>query len=94
MTSRRTVANALGRRPTFGPIPANQLLSWVLITLVAYLTSSFLSLTWFQGVGMWLWMLSTWLLLTGKHPWKFLARFVRHPHWRRGYRRYSSIHPR
>lgn len=90
----RPVNPMLGVQPKFGPFPAEHILPWTVIAFAAYLFCQLL-----LGLG-WLWSglaaawgISTWWILTGDKPWRFLSKFTPMPYWVRGYCRYQSILP-
>ncbi len=86
----------LGKEASLGPIPANQILFWVGLTLVAYLLTNFffsLGLAWFFLIA--LWLIVSWWLLTGKKPYSYLDRWRPPPgaDWCKGYKPYVSPIP-
>ena len=86
----------LGKEASIGPIPANQLVPWIGLTLLCYiLTNAFLSLGlgWFFATSFWL--IVSWWMLTGNQPHQFLDRWRSPPgeEWCNGDRRYISLLP-
>ncbi|MBE9124733.1 MULTISPECIES: hypothetical protein [unclassified Coleofasciculus] len=74
------VNQILGQQASIGFIPANQILPWIALTLIAYLLTNF-----FLSLGMpaffltAFWLVVSWWLLTGKRPHLFTDRFRRPP---------------
>lgn len=95
----RPVNQILGTQPSLGPIPADQILPWTLITLASYFVISGI----FGGLfkdefSKWLWMalvtgwgITTWWILTSGRSWSFLSKFIGVPKWTRGFARYQSL---
>jgi hypothetical protein len=86
----------LGKEASIGPIPANQLVPWIAITMVCYtITNGFLSLgiSWFFATTFWL--ILSWWILTGFKPYKFIDQFKRPPgkDWCNGNKIYISPLP-
>jgi 1,4-dihydroxy-2-naphthoate octaprenyltransferase len=77
----RTVNRMLGQRASFGPIPPEQLVSWVLIIVFSYLVGSFLDFDLFHMFIMAAVLCSTWWILTGKRSWVYLSKFISAPRW-------------
>lgn len=86
----RPVNQLLGTSPNLGPIPANQALPWLLILVVGLALGSFLGVPWPWCLAFIFWGIATYWLLTGNHPWRFLARFRRKPNFIRGHPFYLS----
>jgi hypothetical protein len=94
----RPVNQILGAQPSLGPIPADQILPWALIALVAYFIVNGV----FGGIfpdefQKWLWTalltawgIGTWWILMGDRSWRFLSKFIAVPKWTRGFARYQS----
>ncbi|OLP17775.1 hypothetical protein BST81_11915 [Leptolyngbya sp. 'hensonii'] len=88
----RPVNPMLGVQPRLGPFPAEHILPWSVIGFAAYLLCQvFLNLGWLWTGVIAAWGISTWWILTGDKPWRFLSRFTRTPYWVRGYCTYHSI---
>ena len=88
----RTVNPMLGSQPRIGPLPANQLLPWTLITGSIWFIAQAISLPFIWTILLIFWGDTTWWLLTGKTPWKFLSKFIGVPNLTRGRVTYRSIH--
>jgi hypothetical protein len=88
----RRVNPILDARPRFGPIPADLILPWGIIGILFYLIFQvLLNLGYLWTILMIAWGCGTWWLLTGSKPYRFLSKFVRVPHWCRGYLHYQTI---
>ena len=88
----RRVNPILDARPRFGPIPADLILPWAGITVVFYLIfQGMLQLGYLWTILLIAWGCGTWWILTGSKPHQFLSKFIREPHWCRGYVRYQTI---
>jgi hypothetical protein len=88
----RPVNAMLGSQPRVGPLPANQLFPWTIISLGLWLVASFISLPLIWTVLLVFWGDVTWWLLTGKTPWRFLSKFIGTPNLTRGGVSYQSIY--
>ncbi len=88
----RPVNAMLGSQPRVGPLPANQLFPWTVISLGLWLVASFMSLPLIWTVLLVFWGDVTWWLLTGKTPWRFLSKFISTPNLTRGGVSYQSIY--
>lgn len=88
----RPVNAMLGSQPRVGPLPANQLFPWTVISLGLWLVSSLISLPAIWTVLLIFWGDVTWWLLTGKNPWRFLSKFIGVPNLTRGGVTYQSIY--
>ena len=88
----RTVNPMLGSQPKIGPLPANQLLPWMLISGVIWFLAQMISLPFLWTILLVFWGDITWWLLTGKTPWKFLSKFISVPTLTRGRVTYCSIY--
>jgi hypothetical protein len=87
------VNKILGKPASIGIIPANQILPWLILIIIAYtLTNGLFSLgmPWFFGISFWL--IVSWWLLTGNQPHLFVDKFRYPPgqEWCNGYLRYLS----
>lgn len=91
----RPVNNLLGSRPTIGPIPADLFIPFGVITVGMYLISSgLLGLAIEWTLALILWGCTTWWVLTGNRPYRFLSKFVPVPRrWSRGHIRYRPFKP-
>ncbi|WP_013334316.1 hypothetical protein [Gloeothece verrucosa] len=95
----RTVNQILGTQPSLGPIPANQIIPWVIIFLTSYFIINGIFGGFFLGeFQKWLWItlmaawgIATWWILTGNKSWRFLSKFIGVPNWTRGFPRYQSL---
>lgn len=91
----RPVNQALGLQPRFGPIPADLLFPWLVIGFGGYLLGrELLQLNWLWTFLLICWGCSTWWILAGSRPWKFLSKFMPTPQWTRGRVRYRSFRTR
>ena len=87
----RTVNRILGSQPNLGPVPGNMVLPWTVILLFSYILGTKLfALGWLNTILMAAWLMGTWWILTGKHSWRFLAKFIPLPYVARGHARYIS----
>jgi hypothetical protein len=77
----RTVNRMLGQKASFGPIPPEQLVAWVIIIVFSYLVGSFADMDWFHICVMAAVLCSTWWVLTGKRSWLYLSKFLPSPRW-------------
>lgn len=80
-----TVNQILGKPASIGPIPASQILPWIVIIVISYvITNGFFSfgIPWFLGISFWL--IVSWWLVTGNQPHKILNTFRNPPGGRRG----------
>ena len=70
------VNQLLGKQPSIGLLPANQILPMAIIILTCYAV-----IEWFFSLGfIWiilssLWLITTWILLTGNDPDQYLNKF-------------------
>jgi len=74
------VNKILGKQPSIGFIPANQIIPWFFLTIISYLlTMGFFSLGlgWFFTVSFW--FIVSWWLLTGNQPHLFTDQFRKPP---------------
>lgn len=88
------VNKALGKIPSIGPVPANQILPWISILIASWvLTMELFNLGLAAFFAVSIWLIATWWLLTGKRAYQFLDRFKSPPgtDWITGYARYSSL---
>ncbi|MGB8700189.1 MAG: hypothetical protein WCD18_12295 [Thermosynechococcaceae cyanobacterium] len=86
----RPVNQLLGASPNLGPIPANQVVPWLIILMLGLALGSFFAVPWQWCIAFIIWGIATYWLLTGNHPWRFLARFRSTPSWVRGHPFYTS----
>jgi hypothetical protein len=95
----RPVNQILGTQPSLGPIPADQIIPWVVIALVSYfIINGFFGGLFADEWQKWLWTtlitawgIATWWILTGGRSWRFLSKFIGVPNWTRGVARYKSF---
>lgn len=88
------VNKALGKIPSIGPVPANQILPWIAIIIGSWVvTMELFSLGLAAFFAICFWLIATWWLLTGKHSYDFTDRFKSTPgsDWTTGYCRYYSL---
>lgn len=86
----------LGKEASIGPVPANQLVPWLGLVLIAYtLTNGLFSLGlgWFFGLSFWL--VVSWWMLTGSRPYRFLNQWRSPPgaDWCNANQRYIPLLP-
>ncbi|MGD2184383.1 hypothetical protein [Lusitaniella coriacea] len=88
----RKVNPTLDKQPRVGPIPADQLIPWLLACGAAYYIGRLLlGLSWVWTGVVAAWGMSTWWILTAKGAWRFFGKFVAVPHWVRGQGIYRSV---
>ena len=88
----RKVNQILGKQASFGPIPAEHLVPWVMIGgLVAIIANGFFSASFELTGALMVWGCGTWWLITGRRPWRFLAYFIKPPNWTRSRVYYCSV---
>jgi hypothetical protein len=88
----RSVNSTLGKAPSIGPFPAEQVVPWTAIFLSSYYVCKVIfGLSWLWTVIIAAWGMSTWWVLTGSKSWRFLSKFVSTPNWTRGYARYQRV---
>lgn len=82
----------LNAKPQLGPIPGEQVIPWLIITIGSYLICQILlSLDWWATGLVAVWGSATWWILTGNESWRFLTKFYRTPKWTRGHLPYTSL---
>ena len=87
----RRVNSLLDKQPNIGPFPADMIFPWAGICLVNFiLFKSIFQLSWIWFGSITAWACSTWWILTAKHSWKYLSKFVVPPSWVRGITLYHS----
>jgi hypothetical protein len=94
----RPVNQILGTQPSLGPIPADQIIPWTVITLTPYfIINGIFGSLFTDDFQKWLWTalmagwgVTTWWILTGGRSWRFLSKFIAVPTWTRGFARYQS----
>lgn len=89
----RPVNQMLGARPSLGPIPADLALPWgMIVILVLIFTRSVFVLDWMWTIGLIVWGCTTWAVLTGTKPHRYLSKFLSPPRrWSRGHGRYKPM---
>lgn len=95
----RPVNQILGSQPSLGPIPADQIFPWTVISLTSYFIINGIFGGIFQDdFQRWLWTIliagwgiATWWILSGGRSWRFLSKFMGVPTWTRGFARYQSL---
>ena len=78
------VNELLGKQPSIGLLSANQILPIVVIIIFCYtICEGFLSLGFIWVIFSSLWLISTWILLTGNDPDQYLNKFRKpiHRNW-------------
>lgn len=85
------VNGALNLKPSFGPIPADQLIPWSVIALANVIVANrILGLSWIITILSICWGMATWWILTGSDASRFLSKFHPTPYWLYGNLHYSS----
>lgn len=70
------VNQILGKQPSIGPIPAHHIIPCISITLISYIiTEGFFNLGIHVFFVVDIWLIISWLLLTGKQPHEFIDKF-------------------
>ena len=87
----RPVNSTLGKHPSFGPIPADQLLPWTIIVLVSLLMHNLLQLNFIWTFSIAAWGVATWWILTANGSWRILSKFINPPNWVRIRATYKPI---
>jgi|SRR5579883_914486 len=88
----RSVNQALGLQPRFGPIPSDQVFPWLLIAFSFYVVfNQGLHFSWLWTGLLIFWGCGTWWLLTGSRAYRFLGKFIPLPNWTRGRQRYRPL---
>jgi hypothetical protein len=92
----RPVNQMLGSRPSLGPIPADLVLPWGGIALVVLIvTRNIFVMDWQWTIGLIVWGCTSWAILTGTKPYRFLSKFLLPPQlWSRGHERHTPIRKR
>ncbi len=92
----RPVNQMLGSRPSLGPIPADLVLPWGGIALVVLIvTRNIFVVDWQWTIGLIVWGCTSWAILTGTKPYRFLSKFLLPPQrWSRGHERHRPIRKR
>jgi hypothetical protein len=68
------------------------ILPWAAIGILFYMIfHGMLQLDYLWTLLLISWGCGTWWILTGSKPHQFLSKFIREPHWCRGYVRYQTI---
>jgi hypothetical protein len=85
------VNGALNLKPSFGPIPADQLIPWSVIALANIVVANrILGLSWIITILSIGWGIATWWLVTGSDASRFLSKFHEPPLWLYGHLSHSS----
>ena len=88
----RTVNATLGKQPSFGPFPADQLMPWMIIAGGSYfLCYEVFKLNWIWTGSIAVWLISTWWVLTANGSWRILSKFIATPYWTRVRAPYQRI---
>ncbi|MDX2241529.1 MAG: hypothetical protein NW224_12665 [Leptolyngbyaceae cyanobacterium bins.302] len=88
------VNKALGKVPSIGPIPANQLVPWACIFFLSWIVmQELLGLGLFAFFALSFWLIVSFWLLTGNRSYDFTDRLKNPPgsDWTVGYRSYRSL---
>ena len=86
----------LGQQPSFFIVPANQMIPWSLLVVLAYvLTMGFFDFGLWAFLGLSVYFCVCWLALTGKHPHQFVDKFIVPPgrEWYAPNSPYISVFP-
>ncbi|MEO0373722.1 MAG: hypothetical protein AAF329_03640 [Cyanobacteria bacterium P01_A01_bin.17] len=81
----RPVNSNLGSKPKIGPVPAELIFPWTCIGIGTLIFCQLMALNWVWTTTLILSGISVWWILTGKAPWRFLAKFQPVPRWAKGY---------
>jgi hypothetical protein len=84
------VNGALNLKPSFGPIPADQIIPWSVIALANLLASRIFEFSWIFTILSTGWGIGTWWILTGSDASRFLSKFHSPPTWLYGGLSYYS----
>ena len=85
------VNGALNLKPSFGPIPADQLIPWSVIALANIVFANrILGLSWIITILSIGWGIATWWIVTGSDASRFLSKFHHSPLWLYGHLPYNS----
>ncbi len=88
----RKVNGTLGKQPSIGPFPADQLVPWAIICGSSYyLAHGLLRLNWVWTISIAAWGISTWWVMTANGAWRILSKFVSTPNWTRVGTRYEQF---
>ncbi|NJL78886.1 MAG: hypothetical protein HC836_48140 [Richelia sp. RM2_1_2] len=80
----RNVNATLGKQPSIGPFPADQLVPWAIICGGSYyIAHGLLRLNWVWTIAIATWGISSWWVLTANGAWRILSKFVSTPNWAR-----------
>ncbi|MGD1874560.1 MAG: hypothetical protein ACFB02_16090 [Mastigocoleus sp.] len=86
----RKVNATLGKQPSIGPFPAEQLVPWAIISGVSYyLVHGLLRLNWIWTIAIASCGIATWWILTANGSWRILSKFISVPNWIRGVYKYK-----
>lgn len=87
-----SINQILNAKPQLGPIPGEQVIPWLIITIGSYIICQvILSLDWWATGLVAIWGSATWWILTGNESWRFLTKFYRTPKWTRGHLPHTSL---
>lgn len=85
------VNGALNLKPSFGPIPADQLIPWSVIALANVIFANrIFGLSWIITILSTGWGILTWWTLTGSDSSRFLSKFHSPPLWLYGHLSHAS----
>ena len=88
----RKVNATLGKQPSIGPFPADQLVPWAIICGSSYYHAhGLLRLIWVWTISIAAWGISTWWVMTANGAWRILSKFVSTPNWTRVGIRYEQL---
>ena len=90
----RRVNSTLGKSPSIGPIPADQLLPWGIVLFFSLLVHNLLQLNWIWTILIAGWGISSWWILTANGAWRILSKFINPPNWIREVTFYRPISKR
>jgi len=67
----------LGQQPALFLLPANQIIPWSILIVISYtLTLGFFDFGLWSFIIVSIWLCTSWLFLTGKHPHLFIDKFI------------------
>jgi hypothetical protein len=88
----RRVNPSLGKQPNIGPLPADQLIPWVVIFLCFYyIFHGIFGLDWVWTGSAIAWGCSTWWVMTARGAYRWLSMFLPTPKWGVGFARYEKL---
>jgi len=74
------VNKVLGKRASIGPIPADQLVPWIILGCLAFfIVRMMLGMSLMVWAATWIWFAMTWWVLTGEATYKFVKSWIPTP---------------